>query len=244
MLRVLVGALLLTNLLFWSWTRGWLDGPTGVPAGGHREPERLGRQVQPEVMRIVPATAGAAGAADPARPPDAAPAPAAAADCLEAGPLSAEAAVQAQAVLVAAMPDLPAGRLASVPRELPGRWILYMGRFADDEAVARKEEELARVRNLGFERLPPTSELAPGLSLGEHPSRAAASRALERLEERGIRTARVVTLQAPRVEHRLRLQPAGDGWPQRLAAIDDPATAGLRFRPCEPLPVADASSSP
>lgn len=243
MLRGLVAALLLANVLFWSWTQGWLDGLTGIPAGGAREPERLARQVRPEVMRIVPpggggGTRGATGSLGSTVSSVGSAAP----DCLESGPLTPELAGKAHAALTSALPDLAAGRLANLPQSVPGRWILYMGRFADEAAVARKEEELGRMRSLEFERLPADSELWPGLSLGGHASRAAAVRALERLEERGIRTARVVTLQPPRTEHLLRLEPAGEGWTQRLAAVNHPAVAGLRFAACtSQAPVATAS---
>lgn len=54
MLRLLVAALLLANLLFFAWSRGWLDQVIGVPAQGDREPQRLASQVRPELVRLLP----------------------------------------------------------------------------------------------------------------------------------------------------------------------------------------------
>lgn len=59
MLRALVVLLLLANLAFFAWTLGWLDGVVGARASGDREPERLQRQVRPEAVRILPASAPA-----------------------------------------------------------------------------------------------------------------------------------------------------------------------------------------
>lgn len=60
MLRALIVALLLANLVFFCWTRGWLDGVTGARATGDREPERLQHQFRPESVRILPAGAASA----------------------------------------------------------------------------------------------------------------------------------------------------------------------------------------
>lgn len=72
MLRLLVVAVLLANLLFFSWSRGWLDSVVGTPARGDREPQRLVNQVRPEQVKLwpaaelVPAPEAAASASDPA----------------------------------------------------------------------------------------------------------------------------------------------------------------------------------
>ena len=62
MLRALIVALLLANLAFFTWTQGWLDAVVGVRAIGDREPERLQRQVRPDLIRILPVDAGNAAA--------------------------------------------------------------------------------------------------------------------------------------------------------------------------------------
>ena len=57
MLRLLVIALVIANLLFFGWSRGWLDGVVGAPASGERDPQRLVNQVRPEVIRLWPGEA-------------------------------------------------------------------------------------------------------------------------------------------------------------------------------------------
>lgn len=179
-MRALVALLVLANLLFLAWSQGWLDDAAGVPARGDREPERLARQVRPEAVRILTpqAVAAAASAAELRRV------------CLEAGPFDAPAAVAAENALSA---TLPAGTWTRQPVDGGGRWIVYMGRFANREAQARKEQELARLR-VPFEPLRGAPELEPGLSLGRFGNRDAAESTLAQLTQRGIQTARVAEL--------------------------------------------------
>ena len=49
-MRFIVAALLIANLAFYAWTQGWLDDVVGVRAEAEREPERLARQVHPELI--------------------------------------------------------------------------------------------------------------------------------------------------------------------------------------------------
>lgn len=63
MLRLLAGALLIANLLYFGWTMGWLDRVVGVRADGGREPERLARQVRPELVELHAADAPASASA-------------------------------------------------------------------------------------------------------------------------------------------------------------------------------------
>lgn len=69
-LRAAVAVLLLANVAFFGWTQGWLG--DSAPALADREPGRLGRQVQPDVVRIVPLTGVAATTRARATPPPAA----------------------------------------------------------------------------------------------------------------------------------------------------------------------------
>lgn len=64
MLRALLAALLLANLLFLGWTRGWFAPAWPTPGDSEREPARLAAQVAPErVTVLAPAAASAALAA-------------------------------------------------------------------------------------------------------------------------------------------------------------------------------------
>ncbi|MBL0243749.1 MAG: hypothetical protein IPQ22_07005 [Rhodoferax sp.] len=74
---------------------------------------------------------------------------------------------------------------------VPARWIVYMGKFANAEALAKKRDELA-VMNLVAQALG-NPDLEPGFSLGGFDTQAAAAAELSRLtSQRGIRTAKVV----------------------------------------------------
>ena len=59
MLRALLAALVVANLLFFAYTRGALDGLLGLRSLGDREPERLAKQVRPESIRLLPMSAAA-----------------------------------------------------------------------------------------------------------------------------------------------------------------------------------------
>lgn len=227
MLRWLALLLLLANLAFFGWTQGWLNALVGVRPDGDREPERLGRQVRPETITILSPDAARAAATAASTPT---PAPGSAFVCLEAGPFATGASVSAIAALQQAQPALPAGSWTDVKIDRPGAYIVYMGRFANREALAKKEEELRRTR-LVFEEVRDAPDLEPGFSLGRFEQRAAADRALEQLAQRGIRTARVVELNAPGQVHMLRADKADKALAAQLTALRSDAL-GRGFVPC------------
>ncbi len=206
MLRLVLLALILANLGFYSWSQGWLDAVVGARAIGDREPERLARQVRPETVVILPPEAAASSSAN------------AALACLEAGPFNANELVAASAALKQSLPNAPEGSWAEVKTDTPGTWIVYMGKFVDTETLTKKEQELKRLK-LDFEvvRAPPA--LDRGLSLGRFDVRAAADTALERFTQQGVRTARVVELTAPGSATLLRAARADEALTARLLAL-------------------------
>lgn len=221
MLRLLVIALLLANIAFYAWTQGHLDNLTGVRAQGDREPERLTRQVKPESIRVLPASAVPIAATATEAPPL----------CLEAGPYTAEQIGAAESVLQTV---LPAGSWTNLKTEAPGVWILYMGKYATREAMQKKADELKRLR-IAFEELrnpPPELEGGLGLALGRHDTRAAADKALADLAQRGVRTARVAALSPPVLMHSLRVERADTTLQARLAGLRAEALLGKTFTPC------------
>lgn len=229
MLRHLALLLLLANLAFFAWTQGWLDDVVGVRAIGDREPERLARQVRPESITIL--TPAAVRAATEAASAASAGQPAAGTlACLEAGPFQTGASVSAIAALQQAQPPLPTGSWIDLKIDRPGAYIVYMGRFASRDALARREDELRRSR-VGFEEVQGAAELEPGLSLGRFDQRAQAERALEQLTQRGVRTARVVEVTAPSQVHMLRAEKADKALAAQLLALRSPAL-GRGFVPC------------
>ena len=232
MLRALVIALLLANLAFYAWTQGWLDSVIGIRANSDREPERLARQVRPEIVRILPAagsaSTAAAGGAAAATTPAAAPGGLA---CLEAGPFSDSEITAAQAQAHA---TLPSGSWAAAKTDRPAAWIVYMGRYANRESREKKTEELKR-RKLDYTDIDDGAALAPGLSLGEFDTRANAARALDAFAQRGIQTARVVELRPASTSHWLRVEKADDALAARLDSFS--AALGKSFAPCANPPL-------
>lgn len=218
MLRALVVVLILANMGFFAWRQGWLGAPLSDAHAG-REPQRLKAQVHPERLVVEPPPAAsapeagpsapddasappAAGSApsspsdNPARPSSSAPATASAVPvaagpvCLEAGPFTA--AEQRQVTPQLAQLATGSWNLQNVA--VQGLWLVYMGPYGDAEALGRKQDELRRIRGLNFEEVRSPANLAMGLSLGRYNQEAQAHNALETLRQRGIRTARVVTI--------------------------------------------------
>lgn len=219
MLKALIGGLLIANLGFFAWEQGWLDGVVGVRALGDREPERLARQLHPEsIVLLAPSAAGDVS-------------PASATGCLEAGPFDEAQWASAQTAAQAALPTLA---WTTVNIDRPGSWIVYMGRYATREAMARKEDELKR-RQLTYDAIADNAPLAPGLSLGRFDERASAAQALAGFEQQGVRTARVVETAAPSVGRVLRAEKADAAQAATLAALKLDAL-GKGFRACERLP--------
>jgi hypothetical protein len=236
MLRGLVIALLIANLVFWAWKQPSIAQALGLPQPQDREPERLLRQIRPDAIRLVPlppaeAASSAAAASAPASAvaasatPENAPFDGQA--CLEAGPLSPAQIPPATKALQQA--GVAPGGWAEIRRDIPGRWVIAMGRFETREQLQRKLSELQRLQLKTTEA---TGDLAPGLILGEFSSSQAAQERLGQLKDRGVRTARVVSLAEGRVEVRLRadqLSPTALSKLRATAAAD----AALRWRACE-----------
>jgi hypothetical protein len=182
-------------------------------------------------------TAPASAPASPVRPP---PAPAAsipaaslaipqsianAARCLEAGPYEASALASAEGLLRSTFRDLRWTR-HGVPG--PGEWTLYMGPYADDEALERKKSELARIRGgIPYQVIEAPAALARGISLGRFDSPAAGEQRLQQYRERGIRTARVVRSGNGEPRTVLRIDPAEPALADRLASLRWPAGRGF-----------------
>lgn len=204
MLRLLVLALLLANTAYFAWTQGLLADYGFAPIT-QSEPQRLAQQIRPEAMRLL--------AASQARQSDGGPPPAkaapavvsiGAAQCLQAGPFNEQ---QASALRPRLESSLPAGSWTLESSVAPGRWIVYMGKYGNEEALAKKRAEL---RQLGLAVEPLINPaLGPGLSLGHFSAQIDAERELAKAVSRGVRTARVV-LEQPEVRGQLLRLPSVD----------------------------------
>ena len=221
MLRALVVLLLLANIAFFAWARGWLGAP---PHHAEREPERLQAQVRPEVVTVLPP--GTASAAVQA-------AVAAALQCLEAGPF-ADATINAAEAAIAPA-SLPDGSWARVESAAAAPvWLVFAGRYPEAALRKSREEDLRKL-NLSFELITAPPDLAPGLVLSRHTSRDEAQGWLNERSATPLRGARVVQLPAPPAAYRLRVARAEPDQAERLKALPAEALAG-GFRPCAAKP--------
>ena len=235
MLRLAVIVLLLANAGYYAWSQGWLHS-WGLAPVEQSEPQRLAQQIRPETLRILqgretpPVAPSAASEATVSPAPSPAPAPAAttasATVCLQAGTLDQR---QADAVRTAAA-ALPQGSWSLESTPIPGRWMVYLGRFADDEALHKKRAEL-RARKVPFDR-PNNPTLEPGLSLGRFSSEEAAQRALTTLGNQGVRTARVVVERAEAPGFTLRLPALDSATRAQVETQLRPALGEKTLRTC------------
>ena len=212
MLRVAVLLLLLANAAFFAWSQGLLA-QWGVGAVQQSEPHRLRQQIRPEAIRVIPAGQARAAAEHGAG------------ECFQAGLFTTAESDRLKQVLQA----WPSGTWALEPGAEAARWIVYMGRYSDNEHVVRKKAEL-RYRGVSFEPVA-NAALEPGLSLGGFASEAAAMQQLEALAARGVRTARVVLERAEVRGMTLKFSVVDESLRGRLEGIHT-ALAGKPLRPC------------
>ena len=237
MLRLAVIALLLANAGYYAYTQGWLRS-AGLVTPEQAEPQRLQQQIRPETLKVLraqgatnnptpPPAPAAAPAADTAAsaPATTATAPADAGECLQAGIFDDK---QAAALRTAAA-ALPPGSWNLEPTPITGRWMIYMGRFDDQDTLDKKRAEL-RARKVDFDRAGGTLEL--GLSLGRFSTEEAAQRGLTALNAQGVRTARVIQERQAATGFILKLPAVTDAQRQQWLATLRPAMAGKTLGSC------------
>ena len=247
MLRALVLLFLLVNAALYFWLQS-----DSLTLQSDREPQRLGRQVAPDSVQVLPdlpAASGVKGAASAAAPVSlAASGPVAAlvgtpgasastlarktsetdVDCSETAGLD-----DAQfAALKTALTKggVPVDGIAERRESRGGTWIVYLGRFADAHAWEQKADELKKLE-VKFDRVNAPTSLAPGLSLGQFTNQADATRKLDELTKTGVRSARVVTLTPPTIVRHLQVRAVDPAWHH--------AAGAQRFNSC----LLDASSN-
>ena len=224
MLRLTVLLLLLANGLFFAWSQGLLQA-YGLAPAQQNEPQRLAQQLHPERIRVL--------SADDLKRQDAQNTAAVArtTECLQAG-LFDDAQV---AALRPSLGALPSDSWVFEPGVEPARWIVYMGKYTDNELMNKK---LAELRGLNI-RLEPlvNPALAPGLSLGGFPTEAQAKTALDQFAQRGVRTARVVQERAEARGQWLKFPQADATLRQRLETGKASLLGGSSLRAC-PKPAA------
>ncbi len=237
MLRLSVIVLLLANAGYYAWSQGLLK-DWGFAPEEQAEPQRMNQQIRPETLQILrvnpsrnapptssqAAPAGAAAASSSASSSPSSPSAPDAGECLQAGVFDER---QAEA-LRATLAPLPQGSWQLDPTPIPGRWMVYMGRFDDLETMDRKRAEL-RARKVDHDRAGGTLEY--GLSLGRFSSKEAAERELTNLANKGVRTARVLQERPDATGVTLRLPAVTDALRPQLEPLRT-AMAGKTLRAC------------
>ena len=227
MLRLIVLLLILLNAGFYVYAQGYLAALGFAPAV-QTEPHRVNQQIRPEAMRVI--GLNKAGQLPNASPPAQGNANVSAStgptECLQVGVFNEE---QTFVLRERVASVLPQGSWVIENATEPGRWLVYMGKYSNDEAVARKKSEL---RGLGvvFEVLG-NPALAPGLQLGNFGTQADAEQALARIARKGVKTAKVIEDRAEQRGQRLRLAAVDAGLRSQLDGIQS-LLADKAFRPC------------
>jgi hypothetical protein len=179
----------------------------GMGPAQQREPQRVGQQIKPETVKIL-------SAAEFKRVEALVQADAAPKECLRAGPLD-----EAQAVLLRRALESSLGSTGWQLDEVmvPARWIVYFGKFANADGQAKKRAELVAMNLSPQVVTNPTLEI--GLSLGGFETQAAATAELNKLNLRGIRTARVVQERAESRATHLKLPAITEAQKARLSEV-------------------------
>jgi hypothetical protein len=246
--------LLLLNVGFWAYTQGHFA-PLGWAPDTQREPQRLAQQIAPEKLRVVNApAAGSAQAAKQDAPGDSAAAAEGTTDLPSPpvpGDVPAETAVPpttarplpttcwqasgftaAQTVLLTGalqnMDGLAPGAWRLTETVLPARWIVYIGKLPNSDAVQRRKAELRQAKIEYRDVYNPA--LQPGLALGTYSTEEAAQRALRDVSRQGVRDARVVQERKESTSVGLSLPALTDA--QRRQLLDMGVLGDKTLQPC------------
>ena len=229
MLRLLVLLLALANVAYFAWSRGALA-PLGMAPSIQTEPQRLATQIRPEAIRLLTAdeTQQLENNGKATRPGNgaSAAAEAAAPECLQAGLFNEQ---QTTALRASLEKALPAGSWQFESSTEPARWIVYMGKYPNEDALAKKRSEL---RQLGVAFRSVNNEaLAPGLALASFAQQADADKELARIATKGVRTARVMQERAEARGQILKFAAVDAALRAQLDALK-PQLEGKALRPC------------
>ena len=132
MLRLFVLILILANGVYFAWSEGLLR-PIGFAPVQQQEPQRLSQQLKSDAVRVL--TPQEFRHVEMQVQADLAPK-----ECLMAGPFDD---TQADVLRHALESALAPGTWQLDSVLVPARWIVYMGKFVNAEALAKKRDELA-----------------------------------------------------------------------------------------------------
>jgi hypothetical protein len=217
MLRLLALVLLLANGVYFAWGNGYLL-PYGFGPAQQSEPQRLAQQIQPDAIKVL-------SAKEFKRIEDQIKAEQEHKDCLQAGPFDEE---QSTALRKAMTDVLPADAWQMNEVNVSVRWILYMGKYASADVLAKKRAEVTAL-NMKSEALE-NATLEPGFSLGGFETKVEADAALARLGSK-VHTARVVQERPTTVVYQLKFPAVTAAQQSKLAGLRD-ALGSKPLRAC------------
>lgn len=110
-----------------------------------------------------------------------------------------------------------------------GRWVVYMGRY-NDEQMQKKKTELRELK-IEFREVNLPSA-GPGLALGTFSSEEAVQQALKDVAKKGVRSARAAVERPEVVSMTLRLPAITDEQRSSVEGLGD-ALAGKKLQACE-----------
>ena len=232
MLRFTLLALLLANAGYLAWSQGWMAS-LGWKPETPSEAFRFKQQIRPDAIQVgtpgppVPSTPPAtATAATPVGMESSTPATGPS-RCWQAGPLSEQQANTLRTTL--RNQEAPAIAWELQSQAVVGRWMVYMGKFPNTEAMELRTAEL-RQQGVAFDRA--GGALEPGISLGRFPTEDAATRELTTMLRQGVRGARVVQERASSTLYTLRLPHVSPEMHPRLETLK-PALADKPLQLCQ-----------
>jgi hypothetical protein len=224
MLRLVAIALLLANAVYFAWTQGYLAG-LGLAPIQQSEPERLNAQIEPGTLRLL--NGPRAEAEDLAQATDAQTEVAPATSCWQASGFTVAQADALRAALGST--GLSEALWQFSEAKSSGRWIVYMGRY-NDEQMEKKKGELRELK-IEFREVNLPSA-GPGLALGTFSSEESVQQALKDVARKGVRTARAALERTESVSWTLRLPAVTDEQRTAIDSLGEPL-AGKKLQPCE-----------
>lgn len=206
MLRLFALALLLANGLYFAWSNDLLLA-YGFGQAQKSEPQRLLQQISPDAVRLIDRKEFKQ--IEEQIRIDKAPK-----ECYQAGPFDAAQSATLRQTLGEVLPD-NAWIMEEV--HVDPRWIVYLGKYASAEMLAKKRAEIAAL-NLKPDHLD-NPALEPGISLGGFDTKADADAQLARFSARGLHTARVVQERAEGSAYELKLPAIGAALKPKLVDV-------------------------
>lgn len=151
--------------------------------------------------------------------------------CMQAGPFDDDQSTVLSATLARTLPKDSWEMETSVQR---GRWIIYSGKLADNDALEARKAELKQMK-VAFREVN-SKELQPGLVLGTFSAEASAQQGLKDAARAGVKGAKVLEVRPDVSSHRLRLPKATEAQlsatAQAIAKATGASTADNSLQPC------------